>query len=158
MQCVALLYLRIVKNPKLISRLDSIGMTASALCAIHCAIVPLVFTSLPLLGLGFLANPWIEWGMIILAFIIGISSISLSYIRTHRRVLPMALLTAGFIIIICGHLYISGWIEGIIVPLGGLTIVGAHFINYKYAGSGNSCAHEGDFKHAENQVLNETGK
>jgi hypothetical protein len=43
------------------ARLDSIGITASTLCAIHCAAMPLLFTSLPLLGLGFLANAWVEW-------------------------------------------------------------------------------------------------
>jgi hypothetical protein len=87
-----------MEHPRLLSRLDNIGMTASTLCAIHCAIVPLIFTSLPLLGLGFLANSWFEWGMIILAFIIGVSSISLSYFRTHRRLLPLTLLGIGFAI------------------------------------------------------------
>jgi len=132
-----------LQNPKLTSRLDNIGMTASTLCAIHCAVVPLIFTSLPLLGLGFLANPWFEWGMIILAFIIGVSSISLSYFRTHRRLLPLTLLTIGFLIIIAGHLFITNWIEGIVVPLGGLTIAVAHFVNYKYAGMCKVCDHEG---------------
>ncbi len=117
------------------------GITASAICAIHCAVVPLIFTSLPLLGLGFLANPWLEWSMIILAVIIGLSSISLSYFRTHRRFLPLALLNLGFLIVIYGHLFISGYIEGIIVPLGGLTIVLAHFVNYKYVGASNNCGH-----------------
>jgi len=130
-----------MENPKITSRLDHLGMTASTLCAIHCAIVPLIFTSLPLLGLGFLANPWFEWGMIILAFVIGVSSISLSYFRVHRRLLPLTLLVVGFIIIIAGHLLTGGWIEGIIVPLGGLTIVAAHFFNYKHASACNVCDH-----------------
>jgi len=130
-----------MEQPKLLSRLDNIGITASTLCAIHCAIVPLIFTSLPLLGLGFLTNPWFEWGMIILAFIIGVSSICLSYFRTHRRLLPLTLLVIGFAIIICGHLFISNWIEGIIVPLGGLTIAAAHFVNYKYADTCKTYGH-----------------
>jgi hypothetical protein len=50
-----------MKRPKLTSKLDRIGMTASTACAIHCAAVPLLITSLPLIGLGFLANPWVEW-------------------------------------------------------------------------------------------------
>jgi len=128
--------------PKLTAKLDNIGMTASTLCAIHCAIVPLVFTSLPLVGLGFLANPWVEWSMIILAFIIGVSSISLSYFRTHRKLLPLTLLVTGFLIIIAGHLFITSWIEAVIVPLGGLTIAAAHFVNYKYAGICHSCDHD----------------
>jgi CHASE2 domain-containing sensor protein len=103
--------------------------------------VPLIFTSLPLLGLGFLANPRVEWSMIILALIIGVSSISLSYFRSHRRLMPLFLLFTGFIIIIAGHLLITGWIESIIVPLGGLTIAAAHFVNYKYVGACKTCDH-----------------
>ncbi|TSD66267.1 MerC domain-containing protein [Inquilinus sp. KBS0705] len=114
---------------------DSIGMTASTLCAIHCAAVPIFFTSLPLLGLEFLANPWVEWIMIILALVVGLSSIVTSYFRVHHKVLPLAMLIAGFLTIIIGHLFITGWIEAIVVPAGGLMIATAHFINYKYAGT-----------------------
>src|ERR1700743_1040027 len=96
--------------PKLTARLDNIGMTASTLCAIHCAIVPLLLTVLPLAGLGFLANPWFEWGMIILALLLGVSSIFLSYLRTHHRLLPLLLLMLGFVLIIAGHIYLRGWI------------------------------------------------
>lgn len=119
------------------SRLDSIGMTASTLCAIHCAIVPILITFLPLAGLGFLANPWLEWSMIILALLLGVSSIFLSYFRTHRRALPLLLLLIGFVLIIAGHIYLRGWIEAIVVPAGGLTIAAAHFINFKYVGACN---------------------
>ena len=117
-------------NPKL----DSIGMTASVLCAIHCAIVPIVITSLPLFGLGFLANPWVEWSMIILALIIGIYAVGLSYFRTHHKILPVLLLVAGFLIIIAGHVFITGRREALVVPIGGLLIATAHFFNYRYTG------------------------
>jgi len=135
-------YICIMEFAKLTAKLDNIGMTASTLCAIHCALVPIFITVLPLIGLGFLANPWFEWGMIILAFIIGISSISSSYFRMHKRWLPLLLLSIGFTVIILGHLFITGWLEGIIVPLGGFTIAMAHFINYKYVGAYKVCNHE----------------
>lgn len=116
------------------SRLDHIGMTASTLCAIHCAIVPILLTFLPLAGVGFLATPIFEWGMITLALMLGVSSIFLSYVRTHRRVLPLIMLVAGFAAVVLGHIYLHGWIEAIVVPLGGLTIAAAHFVNFKYVG------------------------
>ncbi|MFD0764312.1 MerC domain-containing protein [Mucilaginibacter lutimaris] len=125
-------------------KLDNIGMTASTLCAIHCAAVPVLFTSLPLVGLGFLANPLVEWVMITIALVVGVSSIGNSYFKEHHRILPLALLIAGFLIIIIGHLFTKGWIEAVIVPVGGLTIALAHFVNYKYAGTckaGNSFFH-----------------
>ncbi|HVW95355.1 MAG TPA: MerC domain-containing protein [Mucilaginibacter sp.] len=114
------------------SRLDSVGMTASILCAIHCAIVPLLITSLPLVGLSFLANPWFEWSMIGIAVIVGFSAIGFSYFRSHHRVLPAILLLGGFLFIIVGHLYVKSWREMLIVPFGGLLIALAHFFNYKY--------------------------
>ena len=117
------------------SKLDNVGMTASVLCAIHCAIVPVIITSLPLIGLGFLANPFFEWGMIAFALLIGFYAIGTSYFRTHHRILPLILMLLGFAIIIGGHLLITGWREGIIVPIGGLTIAVAHFFNYRYTGA-----------------------
>jgi hypothetical protein len=119
---------------KLGKRLDNLGMTASTLCAIHCAIVPILLTFLPLAGLGFLTHPLFEWSMILLALLLGVSSIFLSYFRTHRRALPLLLLCSGFVLVIAGHIYLKGWEEAIIVPLGGLTIAAAHFVNYKYVG------------------------
>jgi hypothetical protein len=125
-------------------KLDNLGMTASTLCAIHCAAVPVFFTSLPLIGLGFLANPWVEWIMIIIALVVGISSIGTSYFKEHHHVLPLALMLAGFVTIIIGHLFITGWVEAVVVPAGGFMIATAHFINYKFVGAckaGNSFFH-----------------
>jgi len=123
-----------MRQPRHSSRLDRFGMTASTICAIHCAIVPVLITTLPLIGLGFLANPWVEWGMIILALILGTSSIGVSYFKLHHRILPILMLMTGFILIAIGHLFVS-WLEAIVVPIGGLTIAAAHFLNNKYAGA-----------------------
>jgi hypothetical protein len=121
-----------VKQSKRGSKLDNVGMTASILCAIHCAVVPLIITTLPLIGLGFLANPWFEWGMIIFAVFIGFYAIGISYVRSHHKVLPLLLLLAGFAVIIAGHLFVTDWHEAIVVPIGGLLIATAHFFNYRY--------------------------
>jgi predicted membrane metal-binding protein len=114
------------------AKLDKIGMTASILCAIHCAVVPLLITSLPLFGLGFLANPWLEWSMILFALLIGVYAIGLSFFKHHHKRLPLILLIAGFIVIISGHLFIKDWREAIVVPVGGLLIATAHVFNYRY--------------------------
>src|ERR1700741_5573835 len=98
------------------SKLDKFGMTASTICAIHCAIVPVLITTLPLIGLGFLANPWFEWGMIGLALMLGISSITVAYFKIHHRPLPVILLLVGFGAIGIGHLFAT-WAEAIIVPI-----------------------------------------
>ncbi|AYL94165.1 MerC domain-containing protein [Mucilaginibacter celer] len=121
---------------KLSPRLDNIGITASTLCAIHCAVVPLIFTSLPLIGLGFLADAWVEWGMIVFALAIGVYSIGLSY-RTHHRILPLLMLITGFGLILAGHAFSVFVKEWLVVPAGGLLIASAHFVNYRYTGACN---------------------
>ena len=138
MQPNCVMYICSMGKSKYSSRLDSAGMTASILCAIHCAIVPLLITVLPLAGLGFLANPLIEWSMIIFALCIGVYAIGLSYLRTHHKLLPSVLLIIGFLIIIVGHLFVKGWREAIIVPIGGLVIATAHFFNYRYSANCNT--------------------
>ncbi|RFZ84072.1 MerC domain-containing protein [Mucilaginibacter terrenus] len=135
-----------MNSPKPSRKLDHIGMTASTLCAIHCAAVPVLFTSLPLMGMEFLANPVVEWTMILLALVVGVWAIGGSYSRSHHKILPVLLLIAGFVIIILGHLFTKSTLEAIIVPLGGITIAVAHFINYKYAGT---CQASDSFLHVK---------
>jgi hypothetical protein len=121
-----------MRPTKYSSKLDNAGMTASLLCAVHCAVVPLLITVLPLAGLGFLANPVIEWSMIIFALFIGSYAIGLSYFRIHHKLLPVFLLIAGFLVIIAGHVFVTGWHEAIVVPIGGLLIAIAHFFNFRH--------------------------
>lgn len=130
-----------MKSRRRYTNLDRIGMTASTLCALHCAVVPLIFTFLPLAGFGFLTNPLFEWGMILLALLLGVASIFMAYFRTHRRALPLLLLLGGFAVIILGHMYLHGWVEAIIVPSGGLAIALAHYLNYKYVDKCNAESH-----------------
>ena len=50
---------------------DALGIAASVACAIHCALLPLVLTSLPVLGINIINNTWFEVFMILLAAAIG---------------------------------------------------------------------------------------
>ncbi|TWR25880.1 MerC domain-containing protein [Mucilaginibacter pallidiroseus] len=134
-------------------KLDNIGMTASTLCAIHCAAVPVFFSSLPVLGLDFLANRWIEWFMIGVAMVVGVSAIWPGYFKHHRKLLPFALFISGFAIILIGHLFgHNSLAEAIVVPIGGITIAVAHFINYKYIGTCNSANNVFHIKHSHDTV------
>ncbi len=118
-------------------KLDQLGITASLACAIHCAVLPFVLTSLPLLGLGFLAHSWVEIVMIGISLIIGVYSLSTSYTK-HKRPFPIAILVMGFLMIGTGHYLIEN-MEAILIPMGGFTIAFAHYVNWKYS---RSCAHK----------------
>ncbi|MBF2053583.1 MAG: MerC domain-containing protein [Candidatus Sericytochromatia bacterium] len=52
---------------KRLSLLDTIGITASLLCAVHCALHPLLLVILPVAGLSFLISSGFEmvfWGLL----------------------------------------------------------------------------------------------
>jgi hypothetical protein len=50
---------------------DALGIGASLACAIHCAVLPLVLTSLPLFGINIIHNNFFEYFMIGLASVVG---------------------------------------------------------------------------------------
>ncbi|RYF16012.1 MAG: MerC domain-containing protein [Flavobacteriales bacterium] len=120
------------------STLDKVGMTASITCAIHCAALPFFLTLLPLWGLEFLATPFLEMSMILLSLILGVWSLSKSYRQIHRNPYPIITLACGFMFILIGHLSEIDLIEPILIPVGGFTIAGAHFLNLKLS---RSCKH-----------------
>jgi len=45
--------------------LDKVGIGASLLCAIHCALLPVLFTTLPLMGVELLKSKHVEPGFIL---------------------------------------------------------------------------------------------
>lgn len=117
-------------------KLDKFGMTASIACAIHCAALPFVITTLPLWGLNFLAHSWVELGMIGLSLIIGLWSLSAAYPK-HKKVLPVLVLIFGFALIATGHYSLED-LEAVLIPLGGFTIATAHLFNWRYS---RTCNH-----------------
>ena len=120
---------RVIAPPRL--NLDQVGMTASLICAVHCAIMPIVLTALPLIGLGFLAHAATEWTLIGLSLALGISSLCLGF-RQHRRRRALIVLAVGFAMLAAGRIaeaHESGNLGVGLVVLGGLLVAGAHGIN-----------------------------
>ena len=74
---------------------DAIGIGASLACAIHCALLPLFFSSLPLLGINVLHNTRFELGMILLSFAIGAYSLYHGYKKHHHSYGPIILFSLG---------------------------------------------------------------
>jgi hypothetical protein len=110
--------------------LDSIGFSASFICAIHCATLPLLLTSISASKLGFLANPVFEIFMIILSVIIGVSSLLPSY-KQHKKIIPIAFLLLGFSMIFSGHFIVSEDFESVVTPLGAFIVAYSHLANWK---------------------------
>jgi hypothetical protein len=121
--------------------LDRVGATASLLCAIHCAALPLVVTLLPLVGLQFLAEEWVEWLLVGAAAAVGITSLCFGY-REHRSRRALGVLGVGLTLIFLGRILEKqdwpAWGVPILV-LGGVTVAGAHVFNQILCRACRSC-------------------
>ena len=111
--------------------IDVLGMSASLLCAVHCALVPLVLTFGLLGGLSFLADPVWDVLFIGLSFIIAIAALLNGYLKHHRNIIPINIAIAGFVAIAVGHFAHLGLMSDILSVIGGLLVAYSHLINYR---------------------------
>jgi hypothetical protein len=110
---------------------DVVGFSASAVCAIHCLVVPALLLFSSYSGMSFLHDHTVETIILLFSSIIGSLAIIPSWFRHHRKALPLLLFFAGIIGIASGRLNESIPIE-MVLTCGGATLVAtAHWINWK---------------------------
>ena len=85
--------------------LDRLGATGSLLCAIHCALLPVVIAVLPSLGIAaWLGAEGFEQGFVVFASLLGLYTMVLGY-RRHRAVRALWLLIPGLLVLWVSVLY-----------------------------------------------------
>ncbi len=109
---------------------DVMGIVTSVACAIHCAILPLVLTSLPLFGINIINNSLFEWTMIAIAFSVGCFALLHGYRRHYKSFKPMFLFSTGFIFLILKQIFYAK--EFIFLAPAVFFILCAHFLNFRY--------------------------
>jgi hypothetical protein len=112
---------------------DALGITTSVACAIHCALLPLFISTLPLFGINIIHNLVFEYGMIALAFVVGIFALSHGYRDCHHRLLPSFIFTIGICFLLAKQIW-HQW-ELFLLPPAVIAIIFAHYINYKLSKS-----------------------
>ncbi|HEY6504736.1 MAG TPA: MerC domain-containing protein [Chitinophagaceae bacterium] len=123
---------------------DALGITASLACAIHCALLPLFLTSLPLFGVNIIHNLFFEAGMVVLAFGIGSYSFFHGYRRHHHNPLPFTLFGLGIILLVLKLFFIQ-YESWLLIPAVTLIIL-AHGLNCRFCRVHNH-AHADDCAH-----------
>lgn len=108
---------------------DGLGIATSLACAIHCAVLPLLLSSLPLFGINIIHNASFEWGMILLAFAIGSFSLLHGFFIHHRSFTPMLIFSTGFFALVLKQLFHSYEVYFLLPAV--IFIVSAHFLNFK---------------------------
>jgi len=112
---------------------DRIGMVGSMLCALHCAMLPLMLALAPSLGLGAFAGADFDQMMAVFAGVLGITSLSLGF-RRHRAFRAWALLIPGLAMLGAGSftsLHDHSGLHVGLMTLGGLCIATAHLLNLR---------------------------
>ena len=103
------------------------------LCAIHCALLPLIFGILPALGLGFLAGHAFE--QVFVSFAIVLASISLLFgLRRHGNYAAFLFLVPGILLLVVGILAATDHAtpgHATVVSIGGTLIALSHLINLR---------------------------
>jgi len=123
---------------------DALGITASVACAIHCAILPLFISSLPLFGVNIIENQRFEYLMIGIAFIVGIYSLYHGLTKHHHSWLPILLFSLGITLLLVkvGFHDLRFWLIAPSVVF----IVLAHYLNFRLCRKHNH-AHSDDCVH-----------
>jgi len=111
---------------------DRFGATASFLCAVHCAALPLVLGVLPALGLGFLADHGFERWFVAFASVLATGSLMFGF-RRHQNPRALALLVPGIAVLAMGVVYEPTPIglHAALVTSGGLLVAFAHVMNQR---------------------------
>ena len=114
---------------------DRFGATASFLCAVHCALLPLVIAALPALGLGFLANHRFERGFIAFASVLALTTFVIGF-RRHRRFRAFWFLAPGILLLAAGIIVdfeSSATLHAVLVASGGTLVAISHLTNLRLA-------------------------
>ena len=107
---------------------DALGIGTSILCAIHCALLPVLVSSLPVFGINIVHNLAFEWGMIALAFVVGSYSLFHGYVKHHRSFKPVLIFGFGFIFLILKQFFYQLSNPFLIIAV--VAIISAHYYNY----------------------------
>ena len=85
---------------------DIMGIATSVACAIHCALLPVLVSTLPVFGINIIHNSFFEWGMIGLAFIVGSYSLFHGYAKHHRSFTPINIFLIGFMFLVLKQFFL----------------------------------------------------
>jgi hypothetical protein len=123
---------------------DAMGVTVSVACAIHCAILPLAISSLPLFGINIIENNYFEYGMIALAFVVGSYSLYHGFKKHHHRWLPFILFSLGIFFLVTKQIFHDFHLWLLLPAV--ILIIASHFLNFKFCRHHNH-AHKEDCDH-----------
>jgi len=114
--------------------IDRLGASGSLLCAVHCAVLPVLLALAPSLGLSFWLSDGVELGVVVFVTLLGLFSLVVGY-RRHGALRALALLVPGLCLLWLGLLYgplhHSRLPHAVVMTLGGILVGLAHLLNLR---------------------------
>ncbi len=114
--------------------LDRVGAMGSLLCAVHCALLPVLIAILPSFGVASLLRQDFEEWFVMFATLVGVFSVVWGY-RRHRVARALGLLIPGLIALWAGILYpplhASLLAHALVMACGGTLVGFAHLANLR---------------------------
>lgn len=123
---------------------SALGVSAALACAIHCALLPLFITALPLFGIDILDNIYFEAAMILIAFAIGSLTLWHGYRKHHHKLSPLFLFITGIILLSIKHFF-TDYIVWLVIP-SSLLVISAYYLNWRLCRQAKHC-HSSDCTH-----------
>lgn len=120
---------------------DRLGMWASLVCALHCALVPLLLATVPTAGISFFSSVDFDQIFVIFATLLGVSTLALGY-RRHRAFAVWALLVAGLLLVWSStftSLHDHSFWHAVMMVSGGVLIAAAHLFNSQLTSATQAC-------------------
>ena len=121
-------------HPHRHSLFDRFGATGSRLCALQCALTPLLLAALPSLGLSLWFDGSLEAALVSFVTLLGLLSLGWSY-RRHRALRALGLLVPGLAALWAGLLYAplheSVVPHAVVMTFGGTLVGLAHLLNLR---------------------------
>jgi len=137
-----------ISSSTALCRADRIGFAASFLCALHCALLPVLLALMPLLGTKLAGMEGIDTVFVAFVSVLGITTMTLGW-RRHREWPAVLLLLAGLALLWTDsvtHLHEHTILHAVVMTLGGLSVAAAHFLNLRltHAHSASCCCHQAE--------------
>lgn len=114
--------------------LDRFGATGSMLCAVHCAVIPVLLAAAPSLGLSFWLSDGVEQALVVFVTLLGLFSLVWGY-RRHGALRALGFLIPGLVALWAGVLYDplhhNTVPHAVVMTIGGLLVGVAHLVNLR---------------------------
>jgi len=112
--------------------MDRVATVTSAVCAVHCAVSPVLLPLLPV-ALGHFVGPGLEVGFVLTAILLGTVSLGHSYRALHRNRRPLAAFAVGITILMASKMVgeSARWLDLPAVIVGASCIMAAHVMNLR---------------------------